>query len=278
MAKQKPKTVKAAAQQRAREEARAEAQRIKQRQAARDRRNLLIGIAAAVTVVVAAAVVVVVVLMNSSGGSYEGEKPTGASDDGVILIGQNGQPGGEAARGDDVVVVRVYSDYICPICGSVERRLGSKLESLAASGDIRLEIAPISFLDNESNGTKYSTRSTNAVLTVARYAPEQFLAFHSKLFEQDVQPSQYSEGLDDAKLVELAQSVGVPASVTDKFAAGEFNSWIEFAAQKARDQPVEGTPSIWMGKSDSKLTLIKNSNSLDLDDAIAKVREGKDPN
>ncbi|MDR3360940.1 MAG: thioredoxin domain-containing protein [Bifidobacteriaceae bacterium] len=270
---------KVQARQQSRQAALAEAERLKAQQAAKDRRRKLIGVGIGLGVIVAAVVVVILVLQATGGKDYSTlERPSGANEAGSVVIGQDLKPGGEPASGDDVVVMRIYSDYMCPGCAGVERRLGTRLEELAESGDIKLEIQPVSFLDRLSQGTEYSTRAANAAATVARYAPDQFLAFHSKLFEKDVQPAENSEGLTDEKLAELAQGLGVPQDVTERFAAREFADWVDYSTTQAQNQPVKTTPSIWVGSSDSDLELLKDPGSFDIDQMLAKVRDGKDPN
>ncbi|MDR2566442.1 MAG: DsbA family protein [Bifidobacteriaceae bacterium] len=259
--------------------ARAEAERLKAAQAAKERRTKLIAIIAGVVVVMVVAVAVVLVLRQASKSSFDeiGARPPGAIEAGSIVIGQDLVPGGQPAEGKEVVVVRIYSDYICPACGSLERRLSGKLEELAASGKIKLEVQPVVFLDYQSQGSEYSTRATNAAMTVAKYAPESFLAFHAKLFETGTQPSEGTEGLTDEQLVEVAQGVGVPEDVTAKFADREFAAWLEYTTQQAVSDGVGGTPSMWIGKSDGKLTQVKNANAVNLDDAIARVLAGDSP-
>jgi protein-disulfide isomerase len=265
--------------QRGREAARAEAERLKTVQAAKERRTKLIAVGIAVVVVVAVVIGVVLVVREATKSEFSTvAKPKGANEAGSIVIGQDLSAGGAAAEGDDVVVLRVYSDYMCPGCAGVERRLGAKFEQLAAAGKVKLEIQPVSFLDRMSMGTAYSTRSASAAMTVANYAPDKFMAFHAKLFEKDIQPAENSEGLTDERLVELAQEVGVPADVTDKFKANEFAAWVDYATGKAQDQPVATTPSMWIGESDSDLTLIKDPGGVNLDSAIAAVLAGNDPN
>ncbi|MDR2348928.1 MAG: thioredoxin domain-containing protein [Bifidobacteriaceae bacterium] len=278
MAQQKKKPPKAAARQEARQAARAEAERLKAAQAAKERRRRMIGLGIGLAVVLGAVIVVLLVLQNTKGEGYGSlDKPLGANEAGSVVVGQDLKPGGEPASGGDVVVVRVYSDYMCPGCAATERRLGERLEELAAAGEIKLELQPVSFLDRLSQGTAYSTRSANAAATVAAYAPDQFLAFHSKLFESEVQPAENSEGLSDEELVTLAQGVGVPEDVTARFANSEFAGWVDYSTVQAQNQPVKTTPSIWMGKSDSDLALVSSPGSFDIDQALANVRAGKDP-
>ncbi|MDR1118504.1 MAG: thioredoxin domain-containing protein [Bifidobacteriaceae bacterium] len=279
MAQSKKKPAKARAREEMRQAARQEAERLKAEQAAKARRRTIIWTSIGLAVAVVAAVVVILALQSTNQQSYGSvAKPLGAEDSGSIAVGQDLKPGGAPASGSDVVVVRVYSDYMCPGCASVERRLGGKLEDLAAAGEIKLELQSVSFLDRLSQGTEYSTRAANASATIAALAPEQYLAFHSKLYETEIQPAENSEGLSDERLIELAQEVGVPEDVTSQFADRKYADWVEYATSKAQAQPVETTPSIWIGPSDSRLTLIANPGTVDLDEAVAKVRAGEDPN
>ncbi|MDR0627156.1 MAG: DUF1129 domain-containing protein, partial [Bifidobacteriaceae bacterium] len=107
---------------------------------------------------------------------------------------------------------------------------------------------------------------------------DKFLAFHAKLFESGVQPDEQTEGLTDERIAELAQEVGVPTDVTERFASQEFSAWAAYATDKAQEQPVRTTPSLWMGKKDSDLTLIDDPGTVNLDNAIANILAGKDPN
>ncbi|MDR2374324.1 MAG: thioredoxin domain-containing protein [Bifidobacteriaceae bacterium] len=260
-------------------QARAEAERLKAAQAAKERRTKLLAIAGAVLVVVGIVVAVVLVLIEATKSSYgDVAKPPGAIEAGAVVIGQDLAPGGTPAEGDDVVVVRVYSDYMCPNCASVEARLSGKFEELAAAGKIKLEIQPLAILDYMSEGTNYSTRASNAALTVAKYAPDKFLAFHSRLFDSDIQPGEYTEGLTDERLIEVAQEVGIGSEATDKFADQEFYDWITYSTDKGRSDGLQGTPSMWIGPSDSRLTQIEDPYGVNLDDAIARVLAGDNPN
>ncbi|MDR2252809.1 MAG: thioredoxin domain-containing protein [Bifidobacteriaceae bacterium] len=278
MAKYPKKPPVAAARERARQEARLEAERLKAAQAAKDRRRRLISVAIGAAVVVVAAIVVILVLQTTkTPGFAELTKPPGATERGSIVIGQDLKPGGEPASGDDVLVLRIYSDYMCSACGSTERRLGARVEELAASGEVQLEINSLGFLDDVSTGTAYSSTAANAVATVAEYAPDQYLAFHSKLFEQEVQTVSFSEGLTNERLAELAAEVGVPQDVTDRFALGEFNDWVAYTTDQALNDGVGQTPAIAIGKTDSSVKFAEYASSLDVDSALARVRAGDSP-
>jgi protein-disulfide isomerase len=138
--------------------------------------------------------------------------PSTANDKGGIPVSKDGV--GKA--GDDDVVVAVYFDLQCPYCQHFDAANASDLDTMAASGDVTVQYHPISFLNDSSLGTNYSTRAANAVAIVADKAPEKFTAFVTKLY--DNQPAEQTKGLSDAKIAEIAQDAGVPSSVTDTFA------------------------------------------------------------
>ena len=141
--------------------------------------------------------------------------------------------------------VDLYVDYMCPYCGTFDRMNGPDIAAKVADGEILFRLHPMSFLDQASGGTMYSTRAANAVVTVARFAPEKFLAFHMELFE--LQPMEGTPGLTDAQLVDAATSVGVPANVSARFSALAEQAWIASATQ-ADFAVVTGTPTVMINK------------------------------
>ena len=106
----------------------------------------------------------------------------------------------------------------------------------------RIELRPISFLDETSNGTEYSTRSANAIATVADAAPEASGTSTPRLYEQ--QPAEGSEGLSDDQIADIATDAGVPADVVDRFTDGTYRPWVASVTQQAFDSGVQGTPTV----------------------------------
>ena len=142
------------------------------------------------------------------------ETPEGADESGGIVIGKDGV--GDTGDGDETVV-NVYFDFMCPWCGRFDAANAEELDRLAATGDVTVIYHNISFLDGNSQGTFYSTRAANAAAVVAAESPEHYTDFVTALYAN--QPDEGSSGLSDAKIAEIAQGVGVPASVTDQFTA-----------------------------------------------------------
>ncbi len=158
--------------------------------------------------------------------------PSSGTAAGAIVAGQPNAP----------VTVAVYLDYLCPYCGRFEKANSAELERLIAAGTMRLELHPLAFLDRLSAGTRYSTRSANAIATVADAAPERVLAFNRALYER--QPAEGGPGLTDDELVAIAAGVGVDPTVTARFRHATFEPWVAAATAAAVDDGVSGTPTV----------------------------------
>ncbi|MCL2788573.1 MAG: thioredoxin domain-containing protein [Micrococcales bacterium] len=269
---------KTAAAVQAREAIRAEAAAAKAQADAKIRRQRLL-VAGAVVLVVAlvVALVAVVVTLGKKNEGLTGEeaKPQAALTNGGILVGQGGAAGGEAATGDDIVTVEVYSDYMCPYCGMLEQATADKLDKLVEEGKVRLVLHPISILDQYSNDTQYSSRSANAAATVAALDPEHFLAFHQALFAG--QPEEGPDGLSDDEIVTIATDAGVPKDVADKFVDNTYNAWVEASTAQAAKDGVKGTPAVYLSLGDGKRELWENWVTGAIGQAVDAVKDGKKP-
>ncbi|QIM15901.1 thioredoxin domain-containing protein [Leucobacter insecticola] len=104
--------------------------------------------------------------------------------------------------------VTVFVDYMCPGCGAFEQANGTMLENYVGSGDITLGIYPMNFLDNASQGTKYSTRAANLFACVVDEQPDVAFALNMKLLSAEVQPKEGTTGLTDDELLKQAESAG----------------------------------------------------------------------
>jgi protein-disulfide isomerase len=190
---------------------------------------LILVIAIAVTIINAAG-------KDSAGGTSSGGGamvvPAGATADGALVAG----------KADAPVKLQVYLDYMCPYCGQFERANGPEISRLVGDGTVRLELHPLSFLDDMSKGTEYSTRAANAVSTVADRAPEQMLPFNNSLFVD--QPAEGSSGLSDDQLAARALASGVPQAVVDAFDDRIFVPWVVASTDKAFDSGISGTPTV----------------------------------
>lgn len=153
----------------------------------------------------------------------------------------------------DVLDIRIYADYMCPICGNFEKANADQIKKLVQEGAATLEIHPVAILDRAAMGTKYSTRSANAAACVANYAPDNFFDFSAILFEH--QPEENTPGLDDDTLIALAKEVGV-AKFTDVSSCikdQSFKAWVKASTDRFINNPLpnvvpepaqRGTPTI----------------------------------
>jgi protein-disulfide isomerase len=179
-------------------------------------------------------VIVWAVARPGSAGTASGSlvTPMGATDSGAVVIGNPDAP----------VTVTIYADFMCPYCGTFERVNGDDLTAAVDAGIAKLEIHPMSFLDPQSSGTKYSTRAANAFVTVANTDPTLAWNFDRLLYAN--QPAEGSAGLTDAQLVEFARQAGVPDSVSATFATQQYVPWVDQITNQAFDSGVTGTPTV----------------------------------
>ncbi|HWS34416.1 MAG TPA: thioredoxin domain-containing protein [Actinoplanes sp.] len=163
-------------------------------------------------------------------------------DDGTLVTPASAVDDGTAfATGTGSVVVDVYEDFMCPICRNFETTTGGTLKEMAASNKITLRFHPVSILDGASNGTEFSTRSAAASAAAAEAG--KFAEFHDVLYAN--QPEENSDGLTDAKMIELAASVGL---TTDTFVSavneGTYKTWATKATETFSSRGFNGTPTI----------------------------------
>jgi protein-disulfide isomerase len=210
-----------------------------ERRAARGRlvrTNVAVG--AGVAVILGLLVAIVVVAVNSSSGSPPSNAgapvltPKAATAEGAILVG----------RADAPVTLEVFLDYLCPYCGRFEAANSEEMQRRIDRGEVKLLLHPLAFLDRASAGTRYSTRTANAVVTVADRAPDKVLALNSALFAH--QPAEGEGGLTDQQIAELATEAGVPTAVVADFTELTFEPWIAAATKKAFDGGITGTPTV----------------------------------
>ncbi|MGC4174446.1 DsbA family protein [Demequina sp.] len=221
-----------AAQARAQAKAKAQAE-VK----AKERRTTAIVIAVSIAVIaVFAGVVYFIVDTSKTPTLAEAHAPAGSDETGGILVGA---AGGEL-RTD------IYLDFLCPYCKIFEDTNAETLTSMSEAGDVSIYYHMLNGLDPYSNGTKYSTRTANAAAVVSDRSPEHLADFYAILFAN--QPAEQTPGLTDAEIANLAVSVGVPQEVADTFVDGEFNDWVNAAAQQASIDGVTATPTFMVNR------------------------------
>jgi protein-disulfide isomerase len=210
--------------------------RLEQERAARDAR--VRKIASVVSLSVAGlAVIAGVVWAAMSAGSWA-PKPTASQS----VMSVNATYTVTAGDAKAPVTVDVYQDYICPYCGEFDRANAADLTALADSGQAVIRLHPMNFLDDSSQGTKYSTRAANALVTVAKAEPAKMLAFNTALYAD--QPAENTSGLTDAQIAERAKAAGVSAATIATFTQLANADFVNNTTQTAFADGVTGTPTI----------------------------------
>lgn len=221
-------------------------QQAQQQVKAQERRTtvfIVIGVAAALALF--AGLVLFIIQQTKVPSLEEMTLPAGGDLTGGILIGQDGNAGGEVPA--DATRVDVYQDFMCPYCGTFEMVNAEDLEELSAAGDIALYVHPLALLDRSSQGTKFSTRSANAVATIADGAPAHVLEFSRLMYMN--QPAQGTTGLSDEEIEQIAVQAGVPADVAATIADGKFTKWAVAATEQSSKDKVPGTPAVMVDRT-----------------------------
>ncbi|MCU1437494.1 MAG: hypothetical protein JWP66_581 [Naasia sp.] len=243
-----------------REAAREKARELREQQRKREKRNRLLlggGIGLASLAIIAVIGFIIFTSIRPAGPG-----PANMASDG-IKVGENLEavttsalPAGEdpipsAANAPNVVDIQIYVDYMCPICGFFEAANSEQIEQWVSEGSATVEYHPISILNSQSQGTRYSTRAANAAACVANYSPNSFFEFNNLLFEN--QPQEGTPGLDAETLIGFADQADASSSNVEKcIEDGRFSNWVTDATTRALTGPipnsdvekVTGTPTV----------------------------------
>jgi protein-disulfide isomerase len=143
----------------------------------------------------------------------------------------------------DPAAVLIYIDPQCPICAQFEQAFGAELKALVAAQKITVDYHLMSFLDGNLKNDS-STRGANAMLCAkdAGKFPEYVEAVLLG------QPAHEGDGFTDARLVELAGSVGIagPARSTFETCVKDKTHLAQVieSERAAEAAGVQGTPSV----------------------------------
>jgi len=142
---------------------------------------------------------------------------------------------GYLAVGTGAAVVDLYIDPMCPFCGQFEIANGDALATLVEINRITLRVHALTFLDNASQGTAYSSRASAALTCEAAINPDSTLDYLGALFA--AQPAEGTAGLTDGALVALSSG---NASIADCVNNGDYLAWSQQNTDNAITGPIEG--------------------------------------
>jgi protein-disulfide isomerase len=212
---------------------RAAARRIvEQQKAAARRRQITVWTSVGVVAVLLVAAVIgygVLANQDKKTDASQVTTPTVAVDDGTAF-----------AVGSGPVTVDIYEDFMCPICHEFENQTGPTIAQMVTDKKVTVRYHPVAILDRASNGTEYSTRSAGAAAAAA--VDGKFLEYHNVLFEN--QPEENTDGLDNAKLIELGKGVGLGDSFATAVNDKTYDSWVTKVTETFASRGYNGTPTI----------------------------------
>lgn len=225
---------------------------IEKRRARRNRGFLQGGIVVAVLAV--AAIITLVVVNSSVPASTVG--PKNMASNGVLFSGADmSVVKTPAAKLSGVAVVTdkaahtktvnivTYVDYQCPYCDQFETTNNSQISTWVKSGVATVELHPISFLDANSLGNKYSTRAANAVACVANFDPAQVAAVNTAFFAN--QPAEQTNGKTDSQLLATMKTAGASSEALTSCVKKEtFSGWVAAATAQLK---VGSTTKVFQG-------------------------------
>lgn len=141
--------------------------------------------------------------------------------------------------------VRVIADLQCPICKQFEAANGPTLTDEVNNGDVAVEYNIIAFLDQSSNGTRYSSRGANAAYCVADADPSKFQPWLASMYQQ--QPEEGSDGLPDSQIVQITQAAGVTDPAVAKCITDDkFDGYVAKSTQGVLSSGINGTPTVFV--------------------------------
>jgi protein-disulfide isomerase len=242
--------------------ARDKARELRDQQRKTEKRNRLLiqgGIGVAILAIIG---IVALVLTTSIAAPAAG--PLNMRSDGIIIgkdlkavptdaTPANGKPVATVRdKKSNVVSIRLYIDYFCPVCKAFETANKAQLTNWLEKGAVTVEVHPISILDRSSLGSRYSSRSANAAACVANYAPDDYWVFSEAMYAK--QPTEGTAGLTNAQILDVIKGAKVHniAQITPCVNKEKFKAWVAASTTRALDGPlpdstaktVLGTPTV----------------------------------
>jgi protein-disulfide isomerase len=223
--------------------------------AADRRRNLLIQIGLTSVVVLFAVALVLYIVMSGDKKPVGGETKSIRVASSKLITKEDKNP---------KVVLSMYEDFLCPVCGRFEQQFGPTISQLIDSGAIAVDYNMVAILSRPSN-QNYSSRAGAAAYCVADEdtSPDKqvFRRFHAALYAQ--QPSETGTVFPtNTQLIEIARQAGVVGKVPDCINGGRYIALVDGLAAASN---VNSTPTIRINGDDYTPTTP--------DALVAKVKE-----
>lgn len=203
------------------------------------RKSLFLKLGIVFGVIAALAVVVLIVInMNKSNDYTTVSQPENMIENSAV-VGSGNRLVSEIPEG--AARVTIFQDYLCPACKQFEEAKGSEIDQLISDGTAVIDYKVVTFLDAQSMGTNYSSRAANAAYCVANEYPDQFFTYNKLLYSN--QPAEGTEGLKNADLIALADSIGAE-NLDSCIKDGTFRGFAKQANKDSLDSGIQGTPTI----------------------------------
>jgi protein-disulfide isomerase len=153
------------------------------------------------------------------------------------------------AVGTGPVVIDLYEDFMCPICNEFEKTDGATIKQMITDNKVTVRYHPVAILNDSSNGTEYSTRAAGAAAAAAQEG--KFIEYHDVLYQN--QPTEGSNGLDNAKLIDLGKTVGLTgAAFTTAVNSKTYDPWADSVTNTFSKRGYNGTPTVIIGGTQYK--------------------------
>lgn len=213
---------------------------------ARDRRRRAIVRQALVAAVLIGLITAIMVSLNpkrDNGGEAQAERPAAvvvpdvATADGAIRLGNATAP----------VIVTVYEDLQCPICKTMETRLGSTFTELIDSGAVAVDYRITGFLDAYSKN-EYSSRSAAAGWAVAQWDLANWPRWHRTMF--DDQPQESTAGPTDQEIADRTAQLGLTApGISADILAGTYRGYVRSQVDRLVAAGINSVPQVLVNGS-----------------------------
>jgi protein-disulfide isomerase len=202
------------------------------------RRTLVVQTALTAIIVVFAVSLVLYIVMSGD------KKPSGAQAK-PIRVASSKLITKSGSSTDPKVVLSLYEDFLCPVCGRFEQQFGRTVDQLVDTGAIAVDYNVVAILDRPSN-QNYSSRAGGAAYCMADESVDAFRRFHSVLYDRE--PSETGTTFPtNAELIATARQAGGDGKVRDCINSGRY---IETALGLGAASHVSATPTVRINGQD----------------------------